>query len=196
MESVLMEKYRPGIQNGHDGGVHLEGDFGDDNYKGKLIIICHHNRSTFGVKGNLKSAEITIEPSFTEPAKKFLVGKDIPEGGVYYYRANKNGNDPHFYAGKARNLLARAGDKVRISDKDFVVLIRKDSMDMDENWQTHLEHLMYEDLKEREGRGEVTVLNKDSISASLCSQEEKKIIRKFFRAMIECLNDLEAWSKF
>lgn len=192
MESMSMEKYHPGIQNGHDGGVHVKGEFGEEDYKGKLIIICHHNTSTIDAERDLRPEEIGKEPSFTEPAENFLVGEDIPKGGVYYYRANKK-DLPHFYAGKARDLLTRAGDKVRISDKDFVVLIRRDEKDMDENWQTHLEHLMYEDLKEREDRNEVAVLNRERVSASLCSPEQKDLIGKFFNAMIECLNDLDAW---
>ena len=55
-------------------------------------------------------------------------------------------------------------------------------MDMDENWQTHLEHLMYEDLKEREGRGEVTVLNKDSISCIPLLSRRKEDNREVFQS--------------
>ena len=193
MASVSKEKYHPGIQNGHDGGVHIEGDFGKGKNKGKLMIICHHNTSTKHAKVELNAGDIVNEPSFNEPARKFLVGEKIPKGGVYYYRANKDNDPPHFYAGKTGDLLKRAGQKVRISDKDFVILIRKSKLDMDENWQAQLEHLMYEDLGRRQNNKTVIRLNNDSVAESLCSAKEKKKIRKFFDSMVQCLTQLGAW---
>lgn len=194
MKSIRKEKYHPGIQNGYDSGVHIEGDFGENDSKGKLIIICHHNTSTKDAGDDLKPEEIANEPSFTQPAMEFLDNKpEIATGGVYYYRANKV-DRPHFYAGKARNLFERAGQKVRISDKDFVILVRRNGKKMDENWQTELEHLMDEDLKLRDSNGTVKRLNTVSVAESLCSDEEKEKIRLFFDSMVECLTRLGAWS--
>ena len=194
MDSILEHRYYPGIQDTCEGGVHLEGSFGHEPNEGKLIIICHHNTTTRDSEGELSAEKIATEPSFTKPAEKFLNG-DVTSatGGVYYYRANKDGKPPRFYAGKAGNLFSRAGQKVRISDKDFVILVRKSDGLMDENWQTQLEHLMYEDLLTRKKVGTVGVENKTSISESLCSDGEKEKIKIFFEAMIECLENLGAW---
>ena len=71
-----------------------------------------------------------------------------------------------------------------------MILIRKASGLMDENWQTQLEHLMYENLQTRKN---VQVENKASVSESLCSVDEKEKIKIFFVAMIECLENLGAW---
>ena len=191
MDSIREDKYYPGIQNICEGGVHLKESFGHAPNEGKLIIICHHNNTTTNDSVRKSAKEIATEPSFTTPAKDFLNGQEtIATGGVYYYRANKDGDLTQFYAGKARNLFSRAGQKVRISDKDFVILIRKASGLMDENWQTQLEHLMYENLQTRKN---VQVENKASVSESLCSLDEKEKIKIFFVAMIECLENLGAW---
>ena len=196
MDSIPENRYYPGIQKTCEGGVHLEGSFGHKPNEGKLIIICHHNTTTRDSEGDLSAEKIATEPSFTKPAKKFLSG-DVKSatGGVYYYRANKDkdGKPPLFYAGKAGNLFSRAGQKVRISDKDFVILVRKSDGLMDENWQTQLEHLMYEDLQTRKKVETVEVENKASVSESLCSDDEKEEIKIFFEAMIECLENLGAW---
>lgn len=194
--SKLRVEYYPGIQHEDAEGIHITGSFGSEENKGKLMIICHHNNSTLDETEKKNSKDITAEPSFTIPAKEFLdMDIETRTGGVYYYRANKKGKSPLFYAGKGANLYTRAGNKVRISDKDYVVLIKRENGTMDENWQTQLEFLMYNDLLERKKRGEVQVQNKASVSESLCSLEEKIKIKEFFDEMITCLENLNAWKR-